>query len=114
MRTKKAVLLLAVAFITSVVFLPTNGSAAPAEKEWTLLVYLNGNNNLDSYGDLNINQMENVGSTDKINIVVQWASLSAGKTKRLLVTKDNDFNKVTSKIVQDAGNVDMGDWRSIV
>jgi hypothetical protein len=83
-------------------------SASAAEKEWTFLLYLNGNNNLDSYGSLNINQMEKVGSSSDVNLVVQWASLDAGVTKRLYVEKDNDTSKVTSPVVQDLGKADMG------
>ncbi|MBI3542428.1 MAG: hypothetical protein HY075_04025 [Deltaproteobacteria bacterium] len=84
-----------------------------AEKEWTLLVYINGNNNLDSYGAMDINEMEAVGSNSKINVVVQWASM-ATTTKRLLVKKDNDVNTVTSPILEDLGNVDMGDYRTLI
>jgi len=86
----------------------------PAVKEWTFLIYLNGNNNLDSFGKLNINQMEEVGSTADVNVVVQWASLKNKKTQRLYVVKDNDTQKVTSPVVDNAGNVDMGDWHSVV
>jgi hypothetical protein len=95
-------------------------SIAPAQaesrapKEWTFLIFLNGNNNLDPYGAFNINQMEKVGSTDRINVVVQWASLKTRTVKRLLVKKDNDTNKVTSPVIQDMGRVDMGDWRQLV
>lgn len=87
-------------------------SAMPV-KEWTFLIFLNGNNNLDSYGAFNINQMEKVGSNDKVNVVVQWASLKNKKTVRLLVQKDSNPNKVTSPIVQDLGKADMGDWRNL-
>src|SRR4029079_1837579 len=87
--------------------------AAP-QKQWTFLIYLNGNNSLDEFGPMNLNQAETVGSTDQINIVVQWASESAGTVKRLLVKKDNDPKKVTSPIIQDMGKVDMGDYNSLV
>jgi len=83
-------------------------------KEWTFLVYLNGNNNLDSFGALNINQMEKIGSNAKINILVQWASLETRTVKRLFIKKDNDPKRVTSPVIQDMGNVDMGDWHSVV
>lgn len=90
-------------------------SAAPAqEKEWTMLVYINGHNNLDYYGKLDINEMEQVGSTDQTNVVVQWASLAAPTTKRLLVQKDTDKFKVTSPVVQDLPRVDMGDYKNLV
>ena len=94
----------------------TSAHAIPSAqpKEWTFLIYLNGNNNLDSYGKMNINQMEKIGSTAKINVVVQWASLENKKTQRLYITKDADTSKVTSKIVEDMGQVDMGDYRSVI
>lgn len=90
-------------------------NAATPEKDWTFLVFLNGKNNLDSFGKMNINQMENIGSTDNVNVVVQWGSLANKKTQRLFVQKDKDKTKVTSPVVQDMGNgVDMGDWRTLV
>lgn len=86
-----------------------------AKKDWTMLVFINGHNNLDDYGAYNINQMEKVGSTDDFNVVVQWASLAAKKTtKRLFVQKDNDINKVSSPVVQELPKVDMGDKKSLL
>lgn len=84
-----------------------------SKKDWTMLVYLNGNNSLDSFGEFNIKQMEKVGSTSHINVVVQWASLQRKKTERLLIQKSTDPNNVTSPVVQDIGNVDMGDWNTL-
>jgi hypothetical protein len=92
----------------------SSANAANAKKDWTMLVYLNGNNSLDDFGAFNINQMEKVGSTDHLNVVVQWASLQAGSTKRLLVQKDSDEAKVTSPTVQEMGKVDMGDKTSLL
>src|SRR5207249_2834038 len=40
--------------------------------KWTFLVYLDAANNLRDFGPLNFNQMEQVGSTADVNIVVQW------------------------------------------
>lgn len=88
------------------------GSNQP--KEWTFLVYLNGFNNLDPFGALNINQMERIGSTDRVNVIVQWASLQTKTVKRLVIRKDNDFNKVTSPVIENLGRVDMGDWKTLV
>jgi hypothetical protein len=96
------------------VVVQSNAQAAPAEKDWTFLIFLNGNNSLDDFGPININQAETVGSTDQVNIVVQWASLKNGDVRRLLVKKDNDPNTVTSPIVQTLPSVDMGDYHSVV
>ena len=113
MRLKLIALLLTIFSNTGII---NNAFADPSAqpKEWTFLIYLNGNNNLDSFGKMNINQMEKIGSTAKVNIVVQWASLENGKTKRLYITKDSDTTTVTSKIVEEMGQVDMGDYHSVI
>ena len=111
-------LITALVFAAAILFTVQNVNAKeqiPAqEKEWTFLLFLNGHNNLDSFGALNINQMEQVGSTDQVNMVVQWASLKNKKTKRLLVQKDSDIRKVTSPILEDMNQVDMGDYKQLV
>jgi len=83
-------------------------------KDWNFLVFINGVNNLDPFGTSNINQMEDVGSTDKMNVLVQWGSMDTRDVKRLLVQKDSDQQNVTSPVVQNIGNVDMGDWHELV
>lgn len=92
---------------------PATQAAAPM-KEWNFLVFLNGVNNLDSFGKMNINQMEEVGSNDQLNILVQWGSMGRKSVDRLYVQKDNDTRKVTSPVVQTLGAADMGDWRQLV
>ncbi|HWU42127.1 MAG TPA: clostripain-related cysteine peptidase, partial [Bdellovibrio sp.] len=95
-------------------FLGATSQAAEPMKEWNFLVFINGVNNLDSYGAQNINQMETVGSTDKMNILVQWGSWANPNVTRLLVQKDDDTSKVTSPVVQSLGGTDMGDWKELV
>jgi len=87
-------------------------SGAPT-KEWTFLLYLNGNNNLDSFGKMNLNQMEVVGSNESVNLVTQWASIANGDVRRMLIQKDNDTATVTSPVVQNMGSVDMGSDKSL-
>jgi len=89
-------------------------AADTQEKEWNLLIYLNGVNSLDQFAPINLKQMETVGSTDKLNILVQWGSESNPNTERLLVQKSTDATKITSPVVQNMGNVDMGDWHQVV
>lgn len=80
----------------------------PPIKEWNFLVYVNGVNSLDSFGSMNINQMEEIGSTDKMNILVEWGSETFKTGKRLLIKKDNEKNKVTSPVVSEVQNPDFG------
>jgi hypothetical protein len=109
-------LLFAGVFLMSMTLFSNSARAeqAKAQKEWTFLLFLNGNNNLDYFGAYNINQMEEVGSNENLNMVVQWASIGKRTTKRLLVTKDNDTKNVTSKTIEDLGNIDMGDYKQLV
>jgi len=90
--------------------------------KWTFMVYLNAANNLQSYGPLNVNQMERVGSTADVNIVVQWKQAQCSScgspewssTRRYYITRDGDTSRVTSPLIEDLGpNVDMGDWRKL-
>lgn len=83
-------------------------------KEWTFLVFINGHNNLSSFADMNIKDMEKTGSSDKVNLVVEWGSQSSKMTKRLLVKKSTNPNKVTSPSVMEMPNHDMGDYRNLV
>jgi len=63
----------ATAVMIAVVFsLPVSAG----EKEWTVLVYLDGDNNLEVYGDMNIEWLMTAGSTDYVNYVVLYDKLS--------------------------------------
>lgn len=87
---------------------------ATAVKEWTFLVFINGHNNLSSFADMNIIDMEKTGSSDKVNLVVEWGSQSSKMTKRLLVKKSTNPLKVTSPSVMEMPNHDMGDYRNLI
>lgn len=84
------------------------------QKEWVFLVFLNGHNNLDRFGSMNIKQMEQIGSTKDIDIVVQWASLANKKTKRLHIEKSTNQFEITSPVVEELPQVDMGDYKNLV
>ena len=88
--------------------------AAEPEREWNLLVFLNGHNDLSEFGGVNINQLETIGSSDEINFIVQWADLKSEKTHRLRITRDEDTEKVTSPFIESLPRVDMGNYRSLV
>jgi len=86
------------------------------QKDWTVMVYINSDNNLESAGIVDINEMEQVGSSDDVNIVVQ-IDRTAGYdtsnqdwegTRRYYVEQDTDTNTIGSQLVEDIGEVDMG------
>jgi hypothetical protein len=82
--------------------------AKAATKDWTVMVFLNGHNSLDSYGQQNIDSMTQVGSSDRVNVVVEWATESAN-TRRIYI-KNGSYD-----VIQDmGGKVDMGDYNNFV
>ncbi len=95
------------------------GAAAPApspagaraEKEWTVMVYVNAKNNLDKFGLKDVNEMEAAGSTDKVNIVAELGRKSGNS--RYLVNKDSDPANITSPAVMPLGKADMGDYKHL-
>lgn len=89
----------------------------PAKASWTVMVYLNGDNDLEEWALGDINEMEQVGSTDEVNIVVQ-IDRSADYTpadgnwsgaRRYRVEADDDEDSVGSTMLQNLGAVDSGD-----
>ncbi|OGT50503.1 MAG: hypothetical protein A3E82_03310 [Gammaproteobacteria bacterium RIFCSPHIGHO2_12_FULL_38_11] len=86
---------------------------AATPKKWTFLIYLNGNNSLDEFTTDNIKSMEQVGSNDEVNVIVQWASLAKRKTVRLFIKKSTNPNKITSPVIERLGLVDMGKYTTL-
>jgi hypothetical protein len=110
MNTTQKVFLVFAALIFSF-----SAHAAPAaEKEWTFLLFLNGHNNLSSFGDMNLKDMEKSGSNDQVNLVVEWGKSNDDYTHRLLVQKSTNPSKVTSPIIMSQKDVDMGDYKNLV
>lgn len=104
----------------------TRAAAPRTVKEWTVMVFINGKNNLEMAGLYNVNKMEKVGSNDQVNIVVELGRMNgqaAGDTdldgnwtgsRRLYIQQDADEETVTSPVVQVSSTVDMGDYKRAV
>jgi len=90
-------------------------------KEITIMVFINGKNNLSDAAVLNLNDMERVGSTDKVNIIAEtgrrYINLD-GKweqgVRRFYIQKDTDTAQINSKIVFKANSYDMGDYKRAI
>jgi len=76
-------------------------------KPWTVLVYLAGDNNLDSAGVADLNEMKQVGSTNALNVVAQFdrAGTSPATTRYYLRHGTN----LPSDAVRSLGETNMGD-----
>ncbi|MEI8307876.1 MAG: clostripain-related cysteine peptidase [Chloroflexales bacterium] len=98
---------------------PTRVPASGQDAAWTVMVYLDGDNNLEADALADFAEMAKVGSNDSIKIVVQfdrvqsreaWDDTSAGdwdSTKRFLVGKD--MRPTPGNALEDLGEQNMGD-----
>ncbi|HAT71626.1 MAG TPA: hypothetical protein DCS63_02290 [Elusimicrobia bacterium] len=101
-------------------FIPLPGNPKAAAK-WTVMVYVNAKNNLESYGLKDVNEMEMVGSTPEVNIVAELGRIggydaSDGDWKgsrRYLIQKDVNPSKITSPVLLSIPKSDMGDWKNV-
>jgi len=93
-----------------------NVTVSRKKADWTVLVYSNGDNDLEPYLLEDMNEMEMVGSTEHVNIVVQmdrtpsydasngdWAT-----TRRYRIEKDADSRLIGSRLLLDMGEQNMG------
>lgn len=88
--------------------------------KWTVLVYMNGANDLQQYSVLNMNQMEKVASNPDVRFVVQWKQFPAqfnggtfNGTRRYLANSDFT-NNINSTLLQDMGtSIDMGSTQTL-
>ncbi|MBF0410437.1 MAG: hypothetical protein HQM10_24035 [Candidatus Riflebacteria bacterium] len=78
-----------------------------AEKEWTFLVFVNGDNNLDEHGVDDHQEMASAGSNEFLNIVTLFDRFKAPATI-------NFIEKNNVKVIREMGEVDMGDYRVLV
>jgi hypothetical protein len=110
--------------------IPASVDTAPApqaQREWLVMVFINGVNDLGILGfaSKSINAMEQVGSSDKMAVVVEYDMLgqdgSADRNlqfqrgaKTLYIQKDNDPSKITSLPFYNSPDADMGSAANLV
>jgi hypothetical protein len=91
--------------------------------EWTVIVYSAADDVvLEENMWFDVNEMELVGSTPEMNIVVQIDRYSEAFTgdgdwtdaRRYLITQDNDLSRLASPVVQSLGEVDMGNSQTLI
>jgi hypothetical protein len=95
----------------------------PEMAEWTVIVYSDADDNvLEQPMWFDVNEMELVGSTSEVNIVVQLDRYAGGFTgdgnwtsaRRFYITQDDDLYAIHSPLLMDLGEVDMGDPQTLV
>jgi len=84
-------------------------------KDWTFLIYMNADNNLEQFSLIDFYEMAKVGSTQKVNIIVQLDraegySTEYGDWKQTLRFKvEKNMQPIVSNATMDLGEVNMCD-----
>lgn len=100
---KLTVTAIAVFFILPIQVLSVPGSAVPPGMDaWTVMVYIDADNNLESFGLMNLDMLKNVGSSSDVNFVVLIDTYT-GPASMLYIRKDN------ADVLAEWGEVNMGD-----
>lgn len=89
---------------------------------WTVMVFMNGDNELESAALGDLNEMERVGSTDAVHVLVQLdrsEGFDEGEgdwsgARRFRVEPDADARAIGSPALADLGPTDSGDPRTVV
>lgn len=106
---------------------PPSQSIIPADvsnlPEWTIMVYADADDDvLEGSIWFDVNEMEMIGSTPQVNIIVQLDRASGGfdgdgdwtDTRRFYITRDEDLGSITSPVVEYIGEADMGNPQTLV
>lgn len=93
-------------------------SAAVQPKEWTLIVYASVKDKLGTSQIRHLLDLKKVGTTDRLNIVVESGHTFADAegnlstpTLRMLLSKSSSPATLDADTISVEHNVDMGDWR---
>ncbi len=91
---------------------PPTPTLDPNLPEWTILIYMAADNNLDAQALANLNQLESAGSSPDVNVIVQIdraADQEWSETRRLQIQADGDRQVVQSPIVEAPGELNSGE-----
>ncbi|MHB9025722.1 MAG: clostripain-related cysteine peptidase [Armatimonadota bacterium] len=81
----------------------------PLSYKWVVLVYMIADNNLYTFSQLNMNQMEAAPNSEDVAVVVQWERLNDPNVKRYLIKHDTNTSTIGSQVLEEIGNVNMSD-----
>src|SRR5258707_1167289 len=76
------------------------------KKKWALMIWMAGDNNLQSAGDQDLKEMKKVGSTDQVDVVVQFDRMKDQNTRRFHIQKGTTLDQDE---VQHLGPTNCGD-----
>ena len=101
----------------------TQPSVDPSQQKWLVMLYADADDEILEKDILfDLNEMETVGSSERVQIVAQIDRFKGGYegdgdwtgTRRYFVTRDDDLNTLNSELVADLGELDMGSPETLV
>ncbi len=96
--------------------------AVSSEGSWTVMLYQDADDQvLEQDIVTDFNEVELVGSTDKVHVVAQLDRFRGGysgdsnwtSTRRYYITQDSDLNTINSQLVADLGEANMADTATL-
>lgn len=102
---------------------PTQPLVNATLPEWTIIYYSAADDDvLEETMWFDINEMELVGSTSQVNIVVEMDRYDQGfdgdgdwsDTRRFLIAQDGNLGHIASPVIESIGEADMGDPQTLV
>jgi hypothetical protein len=108
-------------FITGCLLIVFIAGISPAySAQWTIMVYLAADNNLEEAAILDFEEMESVGSTNDVNIIVQFDRIPGYSqadgdwtgTRRYRILHDENVG-FRSQLLQNMGEINMADPREL-
>jgi len=90
------------------VIYPVEAKKNTVKTQWTFMVYMDADNNLDAFGYENMKAMQTVGSTPAVNIIVLWDKYD-DVTNLYKVTTDVHGPELIPKFPLNGNEANMGD-----
>jgi hypothetical protein len=90
-----------------------------ATAEWTIMIFLNADNNLEPFGLKDFREMAKIGSTDKVNVVVQfdrnggWATTSPQWKGCYRFKVEKNMAPLPAQAVASLGDTNMGNGATL-
>jgi len=83
---------------------------------WTIMIYMAAENNLEDLAFKDINDMEKEGPNENVSVFVQvdWKDKFDGNVTRYNITKDSDLNQIKSPVLKTFDELNMGDPQTLV
>jgi hypothetical protein len=92
----------------------------PPTAEWTVMVFLNAKNNLEPFAFVNFDQMSRVGSTDAVNVLVEfgrpqhhYVGYYGGWSQTLRYRVTEGMEPTEANALSALGSVNMGDGAAL-